>query len=194
MTTNKKSFLIITILFMLSIISFTISKDLNNKEIKNTTNETIAITLDEYAPENKEIKMLADKDNTEPVASNFCKDIQPTLKIIYYILLVLKIIVPLGIIFMSAFDFYNAVLGGSAESLKKEAIILGQRCLTGLIIFFTPTLINLVIKTADPNPSDYKKCTNCVFEGKCDNTSFNTNMQNKTTTQKHNSGGTSGKF
>ena len=57
MTTNKKSTLIIILLFILSITSFTISKDLNNKEIKNITNETIAITLDEYAPENKKIKI-----------------------------------------------------------------------------------------------------------------------------------------
>ena len=192
MTTNKKSTLIIILLFILSITSFTISKDLNNKEIKNINNETIAITLDEYAPENKKIKMLADKDNTEPVASNFCKDVQPTLRIMYYVIIVLKIMVPLGIIFMGSFDFYNAVTGGNADNLKKEAIILGKRCLTGLIIFFAPTLINLVINAADPSPSDYKKCTDCIFKGTCDNTSFNTNMQTKTTTQKHNS--SSGKF
>ena len=53
MTMNKKSTLIIVLLFILSITSFTISKDLNNKEVKTVTNETIAITLDEYAPENK---------------------------------------------------------------------------------------------------------------------------------------------
>ena len=57
MTMNKKSTLIIVLLFILSITSFTISKDLNNKEVKTVTNETIAITLDEYAPENKEIKI-----------------------------------------------------------------------------------------------------------------------------------------
>ena len=61
-------YVIFILLFILSITSFTISKDLNNKEVKTVTNETIATTLDEYAPENKEIKMLADKDNTEPVA------------------------------------------------------------------------------------------------------------------------------
>lgn len=176
MTTNKKSNLIIALLFMLSIVSFTISKDLNNKEVKTVTNETIAITLDEYAPENREIKLLADSDDVEPVAANFCDDIQPTLRIIYYVLLVLKIMVPLGIIFMGAFDFYNAVMGGNADSLKKEAIILGKRCITGLIIFFAPTLINLVINNVDKSASDYKKCTNCVFDGTCSKVGFNTDI------------------
>ena len=87
MTMNKKSTLIIVLLFILSITSFTISKDLNNKEVKTITNETIAITLDEYAPENKEIKMLAGEDNTEPIASNFCEDVQPTLRIMYYVII-----------------------------------------------------------------------------------------------------------
>lgn len=179
MTMNKKSTLIIVLLFILSITSFTISKDLNNKEVKTVTNETIAITLDEYAPENKEIKMLAGEDNPEPIASNFCEDVQPTLRIIYYVIIVIKILVPLGIIFMGSFDFYNAVTGGNADNLQKEAIILGKRCLIGLIIFFAPTLINIVINAADPNPGDYKKCTDCIFDGKCDNTGFNTNMQNQ---------------
>lgn len=173
---NKKSNLIIFLLFLLSITSFTISKKLNNPVNNQIKSETIAISLDSYEDKTETIKLLA--SDSKYVADNFCGDIQPTLKIVYYVLTILKIIVPLGIIIMATFDFYKAITGGSAEAIKKEAIILGKRCIIGLIIFFAPTIINTLINFADSDSAaDYKQCTNCVFDGKCSNSKFSTDME-----------------
>lgn len=187
MTTNKKSGLIITLLFILSILSFTISSDLNHKEVKETTAENIALlSLDEYTPKDENsIKFLADANTSTPVADDFCGDIQATLQIVYYILLVIRILVPLGICAMSIFDFYNAVTGGSAEALRKEAIILGKRVLIGLIIFFIPTIINIVVDAADKeNEMRYRACLNCLFENNCNVKDTDNGFKTRVTTEK----------
>lgn len=104
-------------------------------------------------------------DETPPVAANFCSDIKPGIKILGYIILVFKVLVPVIIIIMGTKDIYNVVTTGKSDDLKKQFILLGKRVIAGLIIFFLPTIINVVINAVDPNSeSDYKVCTTCLFD------------------------------
>lgn len=87
---------------------------------------------------------------------NFLK----TMKIILTIINVLRIMVPLGILFMASFDFYNAVKEGSPEELKKRAIVFGKRIIIGLMVFFAPTLINVTLNAVSNGDTGYAACIN----------------------------------
>ena len=87
---------------------------------------------------------------------NFLK----TMKIILTIINVLRIMVPLGILFMASFDFYNAIKEGSPEELKKRAIVFGKRIIIGLMVFFAPTLINITVNAVSNGDTGYAACIN----------------------------------
>lgn len=107
-----------------------------------------------------------DRNDNEPFdASTFCYDIKAGLRIVGITILMIKIIVPLAIILMGSFDFYKTVSSGKNEDLKKDAIMVGKRVLTGLIIFFLPTIIKTTVNILDDDmDADYHYCINCLFD------------------------------
>ena len=98
----------------------------------------------------------------EYVAQNFCHDVLTTLKLVSVFLLIIRLCVPIFIIFMGAFDLYNTVTSGKSDDLNKGIKTLGKRCIIGLIVFFIPTIINLVVNGLDKSNADYKTCLNCL--------------------------------
>lgn len=102
-------------------------------------------------------------DKTPLDSSTFCKDISPGLKIAGYTIVIIKIITPLAIILMGSFDFYKAVSSGKADDLKKQAIMLGNRVLVGVIIFFLPTILKTALNFISGD-SEYITCIDCLFD------------------------------
>lgn len=103
--------------------------------------------------------------NADAVASNFCKDFSNTLSLVGFFILVIRIIVPLAIIVMGSFDFYNSLISGKENDLKKGLITLGKRVLMGILIFFVPLLIDLIVLSTDSSSnSDYKVCVDCLVK------------------------------
>lgn len=101
-------------------------------------------------------------------ASKFCTDdgVKKSLRFIGYLLLVVKIFVPLIIIVIGSFDFYKSVTSGKDEDLKKDITRLGRRVVTGIIIFFIPTIVNFLLSTVASWSGDhtrYTSCTSCLF-------------------------------
>ena len=132
--------------------------------------------------ENKSCKNYPESENTENNGSgsngsgnitepdeepfdsgNFCSDISGGLKIAGYTIIIIKIITPLAIILMGSFDFYKAVSSGKQDDLKKQAIMIGNRVLVGLIIFFLPTIIKTTLNFLSGD-SEYISCINCLFD------------------------------
>lgn len=104
---------------------------------------------------------MADEDQFDSV--NFCKDISSGIKIAGYTIIIIKIITPLAIILMGSFDFYKAVTSGKPDDLKKQAIMLGNRVLVGLIIFFLPTILKTALNFIS-GESEYISCIDCLFD------------------------------
>ena len=96
------------------------------------------------------------------VAENFCSDIIQTLKLVSISVMVVRICVPMFIIIMGTMDIYNTVTSGKSDDLKKNLITLGKRMAIGLIVFFIPTIIRLVVNGLGGNNSDYQVCVNCI--------------------------------
>lgn len=96
------------------------------------------------------------------VAQNFCSDIIKTLRLVSISVMVVRICVPMFIIIMGTLDIYNTVSSGKNDDLKKNLTTLGKRMVIGLIVFFIPTIVRLVVNGLGGNDSNYQVCVNCI--------------------------------
>lgn len=121
------------------------------------------------------ISKRQDSLDVDPV--DICEVNSTSLKafqVIGYILLIIKIIVPLILIVLGSIDFAKAALSGDDKSTKDAAVQFGKRILIGLIIFFIPTIIDFflsLVKGTSEVVAKYENCTNCILNpnnsGKC---------------------------
>ncbi len=63
-------------------------------------------------------------------------------QVIGYIILIIKILVPIILIVLGSIDLGKASLSGDDKAVKEAAIIFAKRVLIGLIIFFIPTILD----------------------------------------------------
>lgn len=116
--------------------------------------------------------------------NNICNEagVKNTMSIIGYVILVCRWIIPLVIIALGMFDFSKAVVSNDDKAVNKAIAALIRRVVTGLAIFFIPTIIlallnvtinsvdvttgeNVEIKIKDTN---FGTCTKCLFDpGSC---------------------------
>ena len=96
------------------------------------------------------------------VAQNFCSDIIKTLRLVSISVMIVRICVPIFIIVMGTMDIYNTVSSGKNDDLKKKLTTLGKRMIIGLIVFFIPTIVRLVVNGLGGNDSNYQVCVNCI--------------------------------
>lgn len=98
----------------------------------------------------------------EYVAQNFCHDFSKTLQLLSVFLLIIRLCVPIFIIIVGSIDIYKTVTSGKLDDLKKNLLILGKRLIIGLIVFFIPTILRLVINSFGEDNADYQICINCI--------------------------------
>ena len=87
-------------------------------------------------------------------------------QIIGYILMIIKIIVPLILIILGSIDFGKAALSGDDKSTKEATVQFAKRVLIGLIIFFIPTVLDFflsLINGVSETTAKYSNCTNCLL-------------------------------
>lgn len=106
--------------------------------------------------------------NAEAVAENMCakEEVQNVMRFVGYIIMFIKLFVPLIIIGQGAFIFYNGVKEGKEDELKKCTQTLGKRILTGVIIMLLPTILDIALSTINDwtnYQGEYETCTECLF-------------------------------
>lgn len=100
--------------------------------------------------------------------TSYCSDdleLLKTFKFIGRILSVVKILIPLIIIILGVIDFFRAVIASKDDEIKKSMKSLMFRAISGVIIFFLPTIINLIFMLVDDwgnYRTDYSVCSTCV--------------------------------
>lgn len=103
------------------------------------------------------------------VAKNPCneEDILKALRVIGYILFIVKFLVPLIIIGYGTFDIFKSVADKDEKSLSKQLKQLGIRVITGLVIFLIPNIVDAAFSISDKlniiETSQYKKCSKCIL-------------------------------
>lgn len=92
-------------------------------------------------------------------------------KIIGYVIMIVKWIVPLLIMVLGMIDFGKAVVSNDEKAVNKATSSLIRRIVAGLVIFFIPTIVmaalNLVkvSKGIEKNTdTNFGACTKCLFD------------------------------
>lgn len=111
----------------------------------------------------------------ENIGENFCdeENVINALRVVGYLLLVIKIGFPLLIIAFGTFDVFKIVMGGDEKATKAALTQLGSRILLGLIIFLFPTLLHVLLSFIGEYTAildDVKKCETCLLSpSNCEN-------------------------
>ena len=95
-----------------------------------------------------------------------CARLKSPLKFIGYILLIVKIIIPLLLIVFGIIDLFKAVTGGKDGEITKSLKTFIFRLIAGIAIFFIPTIISFVFTLVDgfdDVESDYNICQKCIL-------------------------------
>lgn len=102
--------------------------------------------------------------------NNICvnEDILQVFKIIGYVLNTVKILVPLILIVVGMIDFGKAVISSDEKALSKATSSLVKRFISGIIIFFIPTIVFALLNfTKITNENDgngsFFLCTKCLL-------------------------------
>lgn len=97
-----------------------------------------------------------------------CHDFAKILRLGGYIIFLVKILVPLILIFKASINLVSVVTSGKQEELRKQASKIMVSVIAGIIIFFIPTIINVIFgfvsQYNDNITEDSKVCSACVFE------------------------------
>ncbi len=97
---------------------------------------------------------------------NFCKEpkILKAFRFIGYLLLIVKIVIPILLIVLGSTDFVKAVISSDADAVKKSTQTLITRVIAGVVIFFLPTIVNFVFNLIpSQSVSSTEQCRTCIF-------------------------------
>lgn len=104
----------------------------------------------------------------------FCAKTSIIWQIVGYVFLILKIVIPLLLIIFGVIDFSKAVMAGKDDSVKGALQSLMWRAIAAVVIFFIPTIVNVVMGfisnfAESGAKSDFKVCQTCIVDPKnCD--------------------------
>jgi hypothetical protein len=98
----------------------------------------------------------------EDVIKSFCEETHGVWKMAGYLINALKVMIPVIIIVMGSIDLGKAVVANSEDEMKKATQVLIKRVIAGIIIFFIPTIMNLILKMASNYVSTISSSSSCI--------------------------------
>lgn len=96
---------------------------------------------------------------------NECPNDYEILRVIYFVLLIIKIIliiVPIGVILMTGLDLFKNVATSKEDDMKKNLNIAIKRIVYCVCVFFVPTIVNLVFSILGDIGVDYATYVSCA--------------------------------
>lgn len=106
--------------------------------------------------------------------TSFCTGtIQGVFTTIGWVFFFAKILIPIVLIIFGSIDFAKAVVSGKPDDeIKKSMTGLIKRCIAGVVIFFVPALLSLVVDVIggdniyDGSGGTFTDCTKCMLNPK----------------------------
>ena len=87
------------------------------------------------------------------------------LKLIGIVINIVKILLPLLLIFMCIKEAFKAVISAKQDDLVQMLPKFFKRFLAATIIFFIPGIVNYAVDNfVEFDDKDFKECTTCLFE------------------------------
>ncbi|HIR74025.1 TPA: hypothetical protein IAB95_00820 [Candidatus Ventrenecus avicola] len=97
----------------------------------------------------------------------FCATTANIWQVVGYVLLVFKIVIPILLIVFGMLDLGKAVIASKDDEIKKATKSLAMRAIAGVVIFFLPTIVGLVLGlisnfSSSGAADDYAICRQCI--------------------------------
>ena len=97
-----------------------------------------------------------------------CAQLAPIMRVISYLLKLLKWAIPIVLIVMIVIDFVKATIANDEKKMNEAKNTAGKRVIYALVIFLVPTIVSLLFKTLGGNigggeltgPTDWISCFN----------------------------------
>ncbi len=103
-------------------------------------------------------------------SDGFCANSADVWQFIGYILMVVKIVIPIILIVLGALDLGKAVIASKDDEITKAVTKFFKRVIAAVVIFFIPTIIglifNLVGSFQDDVKADFDVCKECIVSPK----------------------------
>lgn len=98
-------------------------------------------------------------------AIEFCQQTANIWKVLGYVVLIIKIVIPLLLIIFGMVDLGKAVISSDDKAISKSVSSLVRRFIAAVVIFFIPTIVSALFNVLDimgDEQSDYNVCIQCV--------------------------------
>lgn len=96
----------------------------------------------------------------------FCSDSGSVWYTVGMFLLVFKIVIPILLIIFGMIDLGKAVISSDDKAVSKAAKSLLNRVIAGVVIFFVPTLVSVILNLVGSFKKDvkdqYNICASCI--------------------------------
>ncbi len=99
------------------------------------------------------------------IEEGFCANTANIWQIVGYILLILKIVIPILLILYGMIDLGKAVVAAKDDEIKKATKQLAFRAIAGIAVFFVPTIIGLLVNMLSifsDARDDFQVCKSCI--------------------------------
>jgi hypothetical protein len=94
-------------------------------------------------------------------AFDFCKSAAPILGLVGYVILGIKIVVPIILIIMGMMDLAKAVTSKDDKEIKNAQMLLVRRAIAAVIVFLVVTAVTIVMDLI--KSEDWKACKPCLL-------------------------------
>lgn len=132
----------------------------NGGGVGNGTNQVP--NLQDYVDQFEEEKQVQEGTNIyEHTCSN--PNVLNAMRIIGWVVLVVKIVAPLFIIVFGMIDFGKAVTSNDEGALSKATYGLIRRVIAGIAIFFIPSILLAFIELVGIDTTDFGVCSECIL-------------------------------
>lgn len=98
-------------------------------------------------------------------AQGFCYNTSVVFQFIGYVVLVLKILIPVILIVLGVVALGKAVIAADDKEIKTAVNLIIKKFLAAVVIFFLPTIISTlftIVNGASAIEKDYMVCVKCI--------------------------------
>ena len=96
----------------------------------------------------------------------FCAETANIWNVVGYIVVVIKIVIPLMLIVLGMVDLGKAVVSSDEKAINKAVSTLIKRFIAAVVVFFVPTIVSALFNALSliGNETDYNTCVQCVTQ------------------------------
>ena len=98
----------------------------------------------------------------EATIQSFCEDTASIWGLLGYVVMVIKIVIPLLLIILGMIDLGKAVVASDDKAINKSVNTLIQRFVAAIIMFFVPTIVSAIFNATTNNGVTKKSNNICV--------------------------------